>query len=136
MGSVVRAFFISISLVGLMVAALFLFKGNGAAMGYMGLEVVNDTNKPVRVQPCWDLACFDTVGLHESVLQPGARKRVHGTWPNVTPQEIVVGVMKLHAEPMHFTGCMLRYFQPGATMGLMHVSKLYPCPTSDPGGGG
>src|SRR5471032_1475910 len=127
MKSILRAAFVSMALVGVAVLAMFLLRDKGSSIGFMGLRVVNDTQQTVRVQPCWDPACTNTIGLHEAVLHPGASKRVPNQWANNTPEEIVVGVLRPHAEAMHFSGCVVEFFPPGENVAVIRVSHQGVC---------
>src|SRR5438067_8165958 len=137
MNPLVRAFFAStVIVVAVLLLILSLSGWSGGKYGFAGVRVVNDTRSLVRVQPCWDPACNDIVGLHEAVLPAGASKRVSGEWVNNFSSEIVVGVLTPRAEPMHFTGCLVQFSQPGAKETVFHVSREGVCPTADGGGGG
>ena len=96
--------------------------------GFLRLRILNDTPHAVRVQPCWDVACNDIVGLHEDLIPAGASTRVSGKWVNNGPAAIVVGVLTLRAEPMHFHGCIIGFSRPEAKVAVLHVSSEGVCP--------
>jgi hypothetical protein len=105
-------------------------------IGFMRLEVVNDTQRAVKVQPCWDLDCYDTIGLHSSTLRPGDSRRVAGQWANNRPQRISVAILSPHATEMDYDGCVISSFPPGTKKGIVHVSRMGDCPTGPEGGFG
>ena len=137
MHPVVRALVWSVALAGVFLLGLFMVRDRGSAAGFMSVRVVNDTTRTVKVQPCWDAACFDILGVKERTLRPGASWRIpRFEWVNNFPELIVLGVLKPYAEPMHFNGCLLAFFPPRTDEAVFHVSLKGQCPSSNPGGGG
>jgi hypothetical protein len=134
--SLFRSLMWSLGIVCAVLLVIFLLRDRGASIGFMKLRVLNDTGQTVKVQPCWDMACFDVVGLHETLIPAGASKKIGGQWQNNIPSTIVVGVLKPHAEAMHFDGCLLSAFPPGRKVAVFRVSREGLCPTANPGGGG
>ena len=95
MRPVVRASVWTLAIVGVSVGLLLWARNwSETQIGFMGLKVVNDTPQTVRVQPCWDATCEDTIGLHGTLLGPGHASRVAGQWPNDNPELITLGVLE------------------------------------------
>ena len=136
MTSLFRSFLWSLGIVCAVVLVIFSFRDRGSSIGFMSVRVLNDTGQTVKVQPCWDMACFDVVGLHETLIPPGVSKKVDGQWANNIPSVIVVGVLRPHAEAMHFDGCLLNVFPERRKVAVFRVSREGLCPTSNPSGGG
>ena len=139
MTSVFRASLWSLALVGVAVLGMFLLRGwKGNAYTFMSIRVVNDTQRTLRIQPCWDLNCDNTIGLPDAIFRPGDSKRVAGKWVNNVPEQVVIGILRPHAEAFHYEGCVLRFFEPGKKVGVIRVSREGPClnvPTGGAGGG-
>ncbi len=43
---------------------ILLWRAGRSTISFFDLRVVNDTHRTVTIQPCWDLDCLDTHGLH------------------------------------------------------------------------
>ncbi len=136
MRSLLPAFLISTVLVTVAALLMFVFDGTGSAIGFMKVWVRNDTARTVKVMPCWDPACFETIDLHEAIIPPGKARRVTGEWPNDITELVVVGVSAPSAETLHVTGCVFQYFPAGTHTGVVRVSSQGICPTGGGGGGG
>jgi hypothetical protein len=124
------------AIVFVVVAGLFLFRTRGYSISYMRIRVVNDTQRTVKVQPCWDLACYETINMRQAIVRAGSSRLITGLWSDDAPHTVVVGVLRPRAEAFHFEGCLHGFFNPGLKVGLMHVSQEGICPTSDGVGGG
>ena len=132
---VIRAAVISALICGV-AAVLMLEFGPANAIGLMRLKVVNNTNRTVRVQPCWDLNCHDTLGLRDSIVRPGQRANVSSEWADDVVESISIAVLKPAASVPNFEGCLVNTFMPHVKVGVFYVSTETTCPVSSGGGGG
>jgi hypothetical protein len=110
--------------------------GQGSAIGFMRLKVVNDTKHVVKIQPCWDLRCWDIHGLDPTVVPAGKARRVESKWEDDISHPISVAVLRPHAEFPKWEGCLVNVFPPHKRVGVFWVSSVTTCPTSSGGGGG
>ena len=131
---VLRAALISMGIVG--VAAVLMWQlGPSHSIGFMSLRVVNDTDHAVKIQPCWDIRCWDSHGLSDTVVPPGEARRVSSEWEDDMSHPISVAVLQPRAEMPQWDGCLVNTFPPHRKVGVFRVSNEQPCPTSGGGGG-
>lgn len=133
--SVLRAALVSALVCGV-AAVLMIEFGPTNRIGLMRVKVVNDTNRAVKIQPCWDRDCHDTRGLPEKVMGPGKRGMVSGQWADDQVQTISVGVLEPKDSVPHFDGCLVQTYAPHQKVAVFYVSWETSCPQGDEGGGG
>jgi hypothetical protein len=114
---------------------IFAFGPNHAIL-FTHSKVVNDTNRTLTVQPCWDAACFDRRRLSPVVVPPGGTPRVAGRFANDVPQSIVVAILR-PGQPDYppFASCVIGHFPPGTKVAVLRLSQSQQCP-KDPGANG
>ena len=103
---------------------------------FFDLRIVNDTQRTVRVHPCWDINCINITGLPESTLRPGQSVHSSGNFATDVGNEIVVGIRKPGGKVWQFSSCMMITAPAGRQAGTVRVSKARPCFTGPEGGGG
>jgi hypothetical protein len=133
---IVRAFLASLAGV---VAIFGLIVGIGSCqhgIGWFHVRVVNDTRRPVTIQPCWDPDCLNFRGLPAAVIRPGAARTEPPAWPNDAGQQIVLAIHKPGGKPWQFAGCLVTSYVQGQTTGTVRVSQMRPCFTGTESGGG
>jgi hypothetical protein len=110
--------------------AVVLLWRPGQKISFLDLRIVNDTQRTVTVQPCWDADCLDIHGLHAAVLRPGRSVHATNQWPTDVGQGlIVVGIRKPSGNPRTFSACIVTASAPGQKTGLVRVSHARPCLT-------
>jgi hypothetical protein len=102
---------------------------------FFDLRVVNNTHRPVKIRPCWDVDCLQVNGMPITVLRPGGSRDEDSWWPNDVGQEVVVAVLSPTGKQI--IGCLITTFVQGQRMGLVHTSQQRACLRgSEQGGGG
>ena len=131
-----KTLFVCVVLIAAM-AGLILAFGPNHSIGFMRLKVVNDTQRTVTIQPCWDRACLDHGGLQPVVVPPGGMPHVAGKkFPNDVPEALVVAIVRPGGQDFPpFAGCVMDTFPPGTKVAVFRVSEARVCFTSDPTGG-
>ncbi len=109
------------------IVAVILLWRPSSKITFFNLRIVNDTQRSVTVQPCWDLTCLDVKGLSASELRPGRAVRSYGHFPTDSGHEIVVGIQKEGGKPWQFSSCMFITTAPGEQTGTVRVSKAKAC---------
>ena len=120
------------------VAAVLMWEfGPANSIRFMRMRIVNDTQRTVKVQPCWDIDCIDIHSLSSSILRPGdvVRGGSLWEWEDDLGHVISVAVLKPSAEAFQFDGCVVRVFEPHTKVGVFRVSQLTTCPDIPEGGG-
>ena len=128
----IRAALVSTVVVAAAFGLMWQF-GQGTAIGFMHLKVVNDTQHPVKIQPCWDARCWDTHGLQDTVVPAGKARRVTSEWEDDMGHLISLAVLQPRAEVPRWDGCLVNVFPPHQRVAVFFVSNQRPCLT---GGGG
>lgn len=129
----------SIALVLVAIGAVLIIKfGPNQAIGFMRIEVRNDTNKTVQVQPCWDINCNNHLGLDPTIVPPGKHPIVGGDryqWENDVWHGISIAVLKPTATAPDFEGCVVDSPPKYAKVWVFRVSRMGACPHVSEGGG-
>ena len=139
-GSLVRSG--SIALVLVAIGAVLMFKfGPNNSRGIMRLRVVNDTERTLKIQPCWDLDCVDRIGLTPTIIPPHHHPMVGGKywqWENTYWLNITVAVLKPNetAYPP-YAHCVVTLIAPKQEVGVIRVTErdMQRCPDLSEGGG-
>jgi len=130
----------SISIVLVAIAAVLIIEfGPNQAIGFMRIKVVNDTERTVKIQPCWDIDCLQRNGLPTTIVPPHRSPIVASKWPNDVWNQVSIGVVKPSTVVIRPPAeCVIRVFAPGTVVGVIRVSErtLVPCPQLGEGGGG
>ena len=123
------------AIVGIAVVLGWAF-GPSKAIGFMRLKVINDTQRAVTVQPCWDANCLQTRGLRPTVVHPGEGKKIAGKFVDDMGHLISVGILKPGKGYREIDGCVVRWFDPHTKVGVLRLSQRGACPNLSGGGGG
>jgi hypothetical protein len=140
-GGLGRSALISLTLVAIG-ALLMIELGPANAIGFFPVRVINDTKRTLKIQPCWDLDCLDSIGLATTTIPPHHTPIVGGPkwqWENTGWQQITVAVLKPTDDPLPpFDRCVVSLFPPKTRVGIIRVTErdLQQCPTLGEGGGG
>ena len=108
------------------VAVVFLFQPT-SKISFFDLRVVNDTQRSVTIQPCWDLVCLDTHGLPDAVIAPGRSVQEGGHFPTDRGGAIVVAIRKPGGKPWEFSSCLISSFAAHQDTGVVRVSHARQC---------
>ena len=128
MAPLLRSFLASVAIVAAIFGVIFATRGFvGQKTAYFDLKVMNDTQRKVTVEQCWDLSCIDTHGLRPSVLPPGHFVHENREYLNDIGRLINVGIRKPGGNPFDFESCMYITFEAGQKTGLVRVSQALPC---------
>lgn len=101
---------------------------------FFDLRVVNDTQHPVKIRPCWDEYCLDMNGMPVTVLHPGGTKDENTWWPKDFGSKISVAVLSRHGKQI---GCITTGYADGQLKTVVRVSQQTPkCPKSRGAGPG
>lgn len=118
-------------------AVLIIEFGPNNSIGFMHLKVINNTERALKIQPCWDIGCLNRVGLAATVIPPHRTPILPKQWENTYWQTISVVVLKPSesTEPP-FEACVVTDIPPKRKVGVIRVTdrNIGPCP--DGGGGG
>jgi hypothetical protein len=90
---------------------------------FYDLRVVNDTHRPVKIQPCWDVDCVDMNGMPVTVLRPGDSRDEKSWW--VIPAS-GVAVAVLSPAGHRIIGCLILNSR-GRSKGVVRTSQQRPC---------
>jgi hypothetical protein len=126
-----------VSAILLAIVAVILIWQPQSKISFFDLKIINDTNKTVTLQPCWDLVCLDTHGLPSHVLAPGHSVVDGGHFPTDRGGGVVVAIVKPGGKPGQFSSCLITGFAPNQNTGTIRVSharKCYPQPGQQPTG--
>ena len=137
MAPLLRSFLTSLAIVAAIFGVIFATRGFvGQKTAYFDLKDMNDTQRKVTVEQCWDLSCIDTHGLRPSVLPPGRSVHENREYLNDIGPLINVDIRKPGGNPFAFASCMYISFNSGQKTGLVRVSQARPCFTGTlPGAG-
>lgn len=135
--SVLRAALASFAIVVVAGALMWEFGPNNS-IGFLRMKIVNDTNRTVKIQPCWDIGCNDVRTLPAVIVHPGERSKVAGKSPNDYWQWVTVAVLEPDADESgrNWDGCLLNSFPPHLKVGVLFVSNEVKCPVVPAGGAG
>jgi hypothetical protein len=98
---------------------------------FFNFRVVNDSQRAVKVQPCWDFYCLDTKKMPVTPLQPGASHNEDSWWPNDTGDKVTVIILGPHGK---HAACLVTSFFAGERTKTIPVSQAVPCPRPPAGG--
>ncbi len=129
MGSFRRDILIVLAIMAVSFTLILLF-GPKSRITFFDLRVLNDTNRTVTVQPCWDLDCIDFHGLAPAVLRPGRSFHSTGHFPTDVGHLITLGIRKPGGKPGEFSSCLAKATAPGQQKGLVRVSSAQACFTA------
>jgi hypothetical protein len=102
---------------------------------FFDLRVLNDTQHPVKIRPCWDQYCLDLNGMPSTVLGPGESKDENTWWPKDFGSTVSVVLLGPTGKRI---GCMTTSYPSGQLKRVLRVSQQKPkCPRyrgAGPGG--